>query len=257
LGGQGAERLQLKGEVEREDFVALVRNRVPGSKGQDRLTARNNTTREEWKLDPVTGQWGWKDVANRQTGYDWTFSVPKSVSLYLASTEDPLVEKLAHQALAATMDEAEARMQCKVRGKGPDGNPRDHDRLTGEMIYSTFVHRESRPIQGRTCPHWHAHVFVHNATYDPVELRWKAGQFRRLKAEAPWYQEAFHHRLAESLRAAGYGIRRVDNGWELACIRDEEVERFSKRTTQIEAEAKRDHKKLWASACLTISLVSL
>jgi len=35
---------------------------------------------------------------------------------------------------------------------------------------------------------------------------------------------------------------------KLACIRDEEVERFSKRTTQIEAEAKRDHKKLWASA---------
>ena len=50
------------------------------------------------------------------------------------------------------MEEAEARMQCKVRGKGPDGNPRDQDRLTGEMIYSTFVHRESRPIQGRTCP---------------------------------------------------------------------------------------------------------
>ena len=49
-------------------------------------------------------------MANRQTGYDWTFSVPKSVSLYLARTEDPLVEKLAHQALAATMDEAEARM---------------------------------------------------------------------------------------------------------------------------------------------------
>jgi len=72
------------------------------------------------------------------------------------------------------MKEAEARMQCKVRGKGPEGNSRDHDRLTGEMIYSTFVHRESRPIQGRTCPHWHAHVFVHNATYDPLEQRWKS-----------------------------------------------------------------------------------
>jgi len=27
-------------------------------------------------------------------------------------------------------------------GQGPDGNPHDHDRLTGEMIYSTFVHRK-------------------------------------------------------------------------------------------------------------------
>jgi hypothetical protein len=91
----------------------LVRNRVPRSKGQGRLTARDNTTREEWKLDPVTGHWGWKEVANRQTGYDWTFSVPKSVSLYLARTEDPLVEKLAHQALAATMDEP--RPACSAR----------------------------------------------------------------------------------------------------------------------------------------------
>ena len=33
-GGKGAQRLQLKGEVEREDFVALVRNRVPRSKGK-------------------------------------------------------------------------------------------------------------------------------------------------------------------------------------------------------------------------------
>jgi hypothetical protein len=67
-GGKGAERLHLNGEVEREDFVALVRNRVPGSKGEVRLTTRDNTTREEWKLDPLTGQWGWKEGANRQTG---------------------------------------------------------------------------------------------------------------------------------------------------------------------------------------------
>jgi hypothetical protein len=65
LGGKGAERLQLKGEVEREDFVALVRNRVPGSKGQDRLTARNNTTREEWKLDACSASHG-KGQTRRQ-----------------------------------------------------------------------------------------------------------------------------------------------------------------------------------------------
>src|SRR4029077_17108222 len=67
-GGKGAERLQLKGEVEREDFVALVRNRVPRSKGQGRLTARDNTTREEWKLHPryrPMGIEGGRQSANR------------------------------------------------------------------------------------------------------------------------------------------------------------------------------------------------
>jgi len=87
-GGKGAEILELKGEVERKDFVALVNNRRPGDNGE-RLTARMNKTRLEDVKDkktglpvihPETGDVQKREVSNRRVGYDFTFSVPKSVS---------------------------------------------------------------------------------------------------------------------------------------------------------------------------------
>jgi len=76
-------------------------------------------------------------------------------------------------AVDETMRAMESEMQCKVRKGGLH-----EDRRTGELLYSKFFHRDSRPINGLSDPHWHVHCFVHNATFDPVEKRWKAGQFR-------------------------------------------------------------------------------
>src|SRR6516162_5194009 len=104
-GGKGAERLGLQGKVERRDFVALAGNKVPGT--QKKLTLRQNTTREEKTrdketgaqiLDAETGQPVTKEVSNRRAGYDFTFSVPKSISLYLAVNDDMLVEELINEA---------------------------------------------------------------------------------------------------------------------------------------------------------------
>src|ERR1700726_2485967 len=101
-GGKGAEILGLKGEVERKDFVALVNNRWPGTTGE-RLTARMNKTRLEdvtdtktrfLKINPETGEVEKREVSNRRAGYDFTFSVPKSVSLYLALNDDKVLERM-------------------------------------------------------------------------------------------------------------------------------------------------------------------
>ena len=68
-----------------------------------RLTLRKNATREEKLrdketgipiLDTETGQPITTQVSNRRAGYDFTFSVPKSVSLYLAVNDDKVVEEL-------------------------------------------------------------------------------------------------------------------------------------------------------------------
>jgi conjugative relaxase-like TrwC/TraI family protein len=61
-GGQGAERLGLSGEVRRKNFVSLASNKTPSCD-------RNLTERTKEK---------------RRADYDFTFRVPKSVSLYLA-----------------------------------------------------------------------------------------------------------------------------------------------------------------------------
>src|ERR1700736_1120072 len=118
-GGKGAEILGLKGEVERKDFVALANNRWPGANGE-RLTARMNKTRLEDVIDkktglpvidPETGNVQKREVSNRRAGYDFTFSVPKSVSLYLAVNEDKVLEQMIVEALDETTATIEALME--------------------------------------------------------------------------------------------------------------------------------------------------
>jgi hypothetical protein len=119
-GGKGAEILGLKDNVERKDFVALANNRWPGANGK-RLTARMNKTRLEDvidkktgvpAIDPETGAVKKREVSNRRAGYDFTFSVPKSVSLYLAVNEDKVVEQTITEAVDRDFG----------GDRGPDGN---------------------------------------------------------------------------------------------------------------------------------------
>ena len=218
--GRGAERLGLRGPVQRTQFVALLRNEDPTS--DKRLTVRMNTSRRE------NGEM----VSNRQVGYGLVFGVPKSVSIYLAITGDEVVENIARSSVDETMQAMESEMQCKVRKGGLH-----EDRTTGEMLYSKFFHRDSRPINGLSDPHWHIHCFLHNATFDPVEKRWKSGQFRGLIADKGYFQEYFHTVLAQKLMESGYRLRRTDRGWhqwEMACVTDREVELFSKRNELID-----------------------
>jgi conjugative relaxase-like TrwC/TraI family protein len=194
---------------------SIVRNENPTT--GKRLTARMNASRQE---DGET-------VSNRQVGYGLVFGVPKSLSIYLAITGDKVVENIARSAVDETMHAMESEMQCKVRKGGLH-----QDRRTGELLYSKFFHRDSRPINGLSDPHWHVHCFLHNATFDAVEERWKAGQFRGIVADKGYYQEYFHTLLAQRLMESGYKLRRTDRGWhqwEMACITDREVELFSKR----------------------------
>src|SRR5271165_2263426 len=251
LGGKGAEILGLKGEVERKDFVALINNRWPGANGK-RLTARMNNTRlEDVKdkktgmpvLHPETGDVQKREVSNRRVGYDFTFSVPKSVSLYLAVNEDKIVEQVIAKALDETMATIEGRMETKVR-KGYQ-----HDnRVSPNMVYAKFVHGDSRPVDGIPDPHYHIHVFAMNATFDEVEKKWKALEVGNTVGDRTFYEAHFHHLLAARLDLSGYGIRRTEQHFEFASVSRELVEKFSRRTEFIEQRARDKYKVLEAEA---------
>ncbi len=64
------------------------------------------------------------------------------------------------------------------------------------MVWAEFIRTASRPIDGIPDPQLHAHVFVINTTWDDEEGRWKAGKFRDLVRDAPFFQAAFRGRLA-------------------------------------------------------------
>ena len=155
---------------------------------------------------------------------------------------------MIYDAFRETMVDVEARMETRVRGADEGGNHRDENRTTGNMVYAAFVHTVSRPIDGIPDPHYHIHGYVFNATFDPVEERWKAGQFMNLKADAPFFEAAFNARLADKLLAEGYGIRRTERDFELASVSREIIEKFSKRTLEIERLCKERYTVLEARA---------
>ena len=207
--GKGAEMLGLSGDVQRADFERLCDNQHPRT--GDQLTAKN--------------------IANRRVGYDWTFSPSKSVSLAYIAGDTRIADEF-RGAVAETMAEVERDMQTRVRKSGAFEN-----RTTGNMVWVDFLHKTSRPIKGVPDPQLHVHAVVLNATYDPVEGQWKAGEFGALKANAPYYQAVFRARLANRLQALGYEIRRTKDDFEIAGTTPEVVKRFSRRTTLIEKVA--------------------
>ena len=217
-GGKAALQLGLSGQVQREDFIALALNTDPGS--GERLTARTKN--------------------NRTAGYDFTFSVPKSISVFMALEPETEVREMVLEAFGAMMADVEAEMKTRVRGKDQFGRQRDTERLTGNLAYAAFVHEVSRPVDGVPDPHFHIHCYVLNATYDEAEHRWKAGFFRDLKRDAPYWEAAFHARVAGKLVEAGYGIRRTERDFELASVSRETIDKFSRRTAEIEELARKN-----------------
>jgi conjugative relaxase-like TrwC/TraI family protein len=211
-GGKGAARLGLSGSVDQFAFERLCDNLHPMT--GDPLTVR---TRSE-----------------RRVGYDFTFSVPKSVSLLYALSGDQDILEAFRVSVDETMREIEAEMKCRVRMGG-----RDEDRVTSEMTWAEFIHTTSRPVDGLPDPQLHAHVFVFNATFDNQEQRWKAGQFGDIKRDGDYFQAAFRVRLANRLQDIGFEVQRKRDDFEIAGVPADVLKRFSRRTTQIEKLAEK------------------
>src|SRR5262245_55860831 len=92
-GGEGARRLGLWGVVDKLSFDRMCDNLDPGD-GR-RLTARTRS--------------------DRTVGYDFTFSVPKSVSLLYALTGDRQILDAFRATVDETMQDIESEMKARVR----------------------------------------------------------------------------------------------------------------------------------------------
>jgi conjugative relaxase-like TrwC/TraI family protein len=211
--GLGAELLGLSGTIDKESYFKLCDNINPKTNDEP-LTARTKT--------------------ERRVLYDFTFDAPKSVTLAYELGGDERIMDAFRGAVKDTMAEMEGAMMVRVRSNG-----RSEDRPSSNMIWGEFVHRTTRPVDGVPDPHLHCHAVAFNATWDPEEERWKAAQFGDIVRDKGYYQAAFHSRLAERLADLGYGIERDKNSFRLAGIERETTDKFSRRSSIIEAEAKR------------------
>ena len=125
-GGKGAARLGLSGTVDKVAFERLCDN-----------------------LDPRTGEpLTVRSRSERTVGYDFTFSVPKSVSARYAMSDDQDILKafLAGRSMRS-MHEIETEMKTRVRKGG-----KDEDRTTGNLTWAEFIHTTSRLVDGYPGP---------------------------------------------------------------------------------------------------------
>lgn len=210
--GRGAEMLGLAGEVKADDFMRLCDNEHPVT--GERLTAR---TRDD-----------------RRVLTDFTFDCPKSVTLAYELGGGEAVFDCFRDSVRETMTDIECDAQTRVRKNGADTN-----RTTSNVIWTEHFHRTTRPVEGIVDCQLHCHATIFNATYCDVEKKWKAIQLGDIVRDKGFYQAAFHGRLASKLATLGYGIEKDGNSFRLAGIDRETVDKFSRRTALIEAEAVR------------------
>ncbi len=214
--GQGAEKLGLEGVVDEESFIALCEGKHPET-GQ-RLGQRMNSVRHEGE-----------DVkANRRIFYDFTIAPPKSVSV-VALTQDDRILKLHEKAVRQAMLELEKLAGARIRKSGQKG-----DRVTGNIVTATFRHETSRELD----PHLHTHCVVFNATFDPVENRWKALETVGMYRAHRYATNLYRHELSKALRALGYQIENHARGFEIKGVPQSLIDRFSKRHQQIDEETR-------------------
>ena len=221
--GQGASMLGLVGDVKQDAFLSLCDNLNPRT--DELLTQRRKTTRRA--ADESGNE---QEVANRRVFYDFTISPPKSVSIVALIGGDERIVDAHNRAVKISMNELERFAETRVRSGGECS-----DRPTGNVVAAAFRHDTSRALD----PHLHSHCILFNATFDPMENRWKALQNHEMLLARKYVENVYYHELTRELRRFGYEIENHIRGdFEIRGVSKKLCERFSKRHAEIDEKTR-------------------
>lgn len=203
--GDAAQALGLSGEVDREQFAALLEGQVAGQ--------RVGTTRD--------------GKVEHRPGWDITLSAPKSVSIMAEVAGDKRLIAAHGAAVKVALAHVEKHMAATRIREG--GEVRRE--TTGNLAIATFRHATSRAQD----PQLHTHAVVINATRD------NAGNWRSLEPRA-FYQlqkeigAIYRQELAHGVARLGYSIEPgKDAMFEIAGVPDNVIDALSQRTAAIDA----------------------
>lgn len=211
--GEGAEKLGLKGEVSSADMDAVRQGKLPDGSDLSRM---------------VNG------VNKHRSGYDLTFSAPKSVSVMALVGEDRRFIEAHNRAVAVVMQEVEKLVSARITEEG-----KTETVLTGNMVAALYNHDTSRDLD----PQLHTHALVFNATFADEkwrslasDTRMKTGFSENLYATKIALGNLYRSALREDVESMGFEtVTAGKNGlWEL---KDVPVDVFSSRSQAIREAA--------------------
>ncbi|EKS5518752.1 conjugative transfer relaxase/helicase TraI [Escherichia coli] len=211
--GEGAEKLGLKGEVASADMDAVRQGKLPDGSDLSRM---------------VNG------VNKHRSGYDLTFSAPKSVSVMALVGEDRRFIEAHNRAVAVVMQEVEKLVSARITEEG-----KTETVLTGNMVAALYNHDTSRDLD----PQLHTHALVFNATFADEKWRslasdtcMKTGFSENLYATKIALGNLYRSALREDVESMGFEtVTAGKNGlWEL---KDVPVDVFSSRSQAIREAA--------------------
>ena len=206
--GQGAKRLGLEGACHLGHFTNLCAGLHPIT--GEKLMVRNK------------GE-------NRRVCYFGQISPPKDVSVLHLVGGDERIGQWWQEAVAETLNEAEALTATRVRRGGQNS-----DRRTGEMVAAVVTHDANRALD----PQLHTHVCIMNLTFDGSEERWKGVQPSGFYRHQGYLREVCYNKLAAMMTAAGYELEQGQRiGFAVKGVPAALREVFSKRRREILHEA--------------------
>ena len=206
--GRGAEELGLKGAVGVHQFEKALEGHLPAG---IIIAPRPDGT--------------------HRPGNDCTFSAPKSFSIMALAVGDERLIAVHDRAVEKAVKWIEENHQFARLGKG--GKIRE---LTGKSIVAAFRHATDRPVNGEVVCQLHTHAVHVNAT-QRSDGKWVASN---LGMDPDWEKAAgavYRMEAALGAKKCGYEIEVGRDGmFELAGVTREQIERWSPRSQQIEAE---------------------
>lgn len=203
--GQAAADLGLSGEVDRDDFRALLDGRVAG---EQLGTARDGKT-------------------EHRPGWDITFSAPKSVSIMAQVAGDKRLIAAHGAAVKTALGHVERHMAAtRIRDGGEVARE-----ATGNLAVATFRHETSR-AQG---PQLHTHSVILNMTKS-ADGTWRSLEPRALYQLQKQIGAIYRQELATAVRALGYEIVTGKHSmFEIAGVPERAIDALSIRTAEIDA----------------------
>lgn len=199
--GAGAALMGLQGPVNATDFERLLNG----------YTLDNEPLFQRLKI-------------NRVSGYDFTFSAPKSVSIASIWLNQKALMEAHRKAVTETLNEIEAQAQTRLRPSRSQYKIISTKNLTVGM----FEHATSRADD----PQLHTHCVVINTT--SYKKKWRAYYARTVFTKIREWGKVYRDKLAGFVRQVGFKINQLKNGfWEIEGVPPKLIDLFSKRRRQI------------------------